>query len=72
MRLLDGSEIEREGENDNDLKAALTDDELIRAVPVLYVMLRNCITNHCRNEKLYCSSCTPAREVLASLETNLK
>ena len=30
--------------------------------------LKSCISNHCRDNRLYCSACTPARQLLAEIE----
>lgn len=34
----------------------------------LKTSLKTCIENHCPNDKLFCGSCTPARELLKTLE----
>jgi len=33
----------------------------------LYAALHACVDNHCRNAALHCSTCSPARDLLASI-----
>jgi len=41
---------------------------LIAAAPDLLAALKAVVENHCGNDKLFCSTCTPARDVIAKAE----
>lgn len=41
---------------------------LIAAAPALYEAVKAVIASHCPNDKMFCGSCSPAREVLAYID----
>ncbi len=54
--------------SDDELVEQEANARLIAAAPELLAALKAVVANHCGNEKMFCSTCSPAREVIAKAE----
>jgi len=67
VRMSDGRTLARFGASaENGIE--LGNARLIAAAPDLLAALKAVVDNHCANDKLFCSTCTPARVVIAKAE----